>query len=39
MVGTGALGELEVDLGTFGWFPDLLPSEEAEWSESDGRED
>lgn len=27
-VTTGALGELMVDLGAFGWFPEVLPSEE-----------
>lgn len=26
-VDTGALGELSVDLKTYGWFPDQLPSE------------
>ncbi|KAK4033709.1 6-O-methylguanine DNA methyltransferase [Parachaetomium inaequale] len=26
-VTTGALGELMVDLGEFGWFPSVLPSE------------
>ena len=35
-VGTGALGELTVDFGTYGWFPSMLPSEEAEDSESEG---
>lgn len=39
MVDTGSLGELSVDLGTFGWFPDCLPSEEAEANEWEGRED
>ena len=34
-VGNGHLGELTVDLGTYGWFPSLLPSEEAEDSESE----
>ncbi len=33
-VGTGHLGELTVDFGTFGWFPVSLPSEAAEASES-----
>ena len=28
VVSTGHLGELTVDLGTFGWFPDNLLSEE-----------
>lgn len=27
---TGHLGELTVNLVTFGWFPDGLPSEEVE---------
>ena len=35
VVGTGHLGELTVDFGTYGWFPTLLPSEEAESSESE----
>jgi methylated-DNA-protein-cysteine methyltransferase-like protein len=26
-VTTGSMGELEVDLAEFGWFPDVLPSE------------
>lgn len=39
MVDTGPLGELTVDLVAFGWFPSTLPSEEAEASESEGRED
>ena len=34
-VGTGHLGELTVDFGTFGWFPSNLPSEAAEASESE----
>jgi methylated-DNA-protein-cysteine methyltransferase-like protein len=29
-VTTGALGELMVDFGQFGWFPRVLPSEEAQ---------
>jgi methylated-DNA-protein-cysteine methyltransferase-like protein len=29
-VTTGALGELMVDFGQFGWFPRILPSEEAQ---------
>ncbi|KAJ4307289.1 Ras guanine nucleotide exchange factor bud5 [Collariella sp. IMI 366227] len=28
-VTTGALGELMVDFGEFGWFPKILPSEAA----------
>ena len=38
-VRTGALGELSIDLGTYGWFPSILPSEEAEFSESEGEGD
>ena len=38
-VTTGHLGELYVDFGTYGWFPDILPSEEAEASESEGGDD
>ncbi|KAK0508502.1 hypothetical protein JMJ35_008778 [Cladonia borealis] len=34
-VRTGALGELTIDLGIYGWFPSMLPSEEAENSESE----
>jgi len=33
-VNTGQLGELSVDLGIFGWFPDKLPSEEVSGSGS-----
>ncbi|KAB5583500.1 6-O-methylguanine DNA methyltransferase [Coniochaeta sp. 2T2.1] len=29
-VGRSAMGELTVDFGEFGWFPRILPSEEAE---------
>lgn len=29
-VGRGTLGERTVDLNVYGWFPDELPSEEAE---------
>ena len=35
IVGLGSLGELTVDLDAYGWFPDFLPSEEAEASESE----
>lgn len=35
-VTTGALGELMVDFGEFGWFPEVLPSEEGE--EDEGNE-
>ena len=38
-VRTGALGELTIDLGIYGWFPSMLPSEEAENSESEGEGD
>ena len=38
-VRNGALGELTIDLGTYGWFPSILPSEEAEYSESEGEDD
>jgi methylated-DNA-protein-cysteine methyltransferase related protein len=34
-VTTGSLGELEVDFGRYGWFPDVLPSEEGQDSGSD----
>ena len=34
-VATGHLGELTVDLGRYGWFPDFLPSDGAEASESE----
>lgn len=34
-VGRGQLGELMVDFGTFGWFPNRLPSEEGGASDSD----
>ncbi len=37
-VRTGALGELIIDLGVYGWFPDFLPSEGAEASESEEEE-
>ena len=32
-VETGALGELSVDLGTYGWFPNRLPSEGSDAAE------
>ncbi|GAB1312758.1 Alkyltransferase-like protein 1 [Madurella fahalii] len=39
-VTTGALGELMVDFAEFGWFPRILPSEEAQGLvASDGDED
>lgn len=34
-VETRSLGELVIDLEVYGWFPDFLPSEEAEASESE----
>ena len=37
-VGIGHLGELTVDLGVYGWFPEFLPSEGAEASESEQEE-
>ena len=37
-VGSGSLGELTVDLEAYGWFPDFLPSERAEASESEEEE-
>lgn len=37
-VDTGSLGELPVDLGRFEWFPDMLPSQEAEMGDEGGRE-
>lgn len=36
-VGTGHLGELTVDFGTFGWFPTSLPGGVADDSESEDR--
>ncbi|MCJ1476939.1 hypothetical protein MMC13_005608 [Lambiella insularis] len=35
VVSTGHLGELSIDLSTYGWFPNSLPSEEANAGESD----
>ncbi|EON64645.1 hypothetical protein W97_03878 [Coniosporium apollinis CBS 100218] len=34
-VDEGSLGEFSVDLQAYGWFPDVLPSEEGEDSEED----
>ena len=31
----GSLGEYFVDFATYGWFPDMLPSEEAESSDNE----
>ncbi|KAI1266173.1 DNA binding methylated-DNA--cysteine S-methyltransferase [Xylariaceae sp. FL1019] len=36
---TGALGELSVDFGEYGWFPRSLPSEEEGISDSDSDDD
>ena len=36
-VSEGALGEFSVDFGSYGWFPNRLPSEEEE-EESDDAE-
>ena len=33
---TGRMGGWSVDFGEFGWFPDELPSEEAEGGEGEG---
>ena len=38
-VDTGALGEMSVDLVEYGWFPDVLPSEEGDFEEESGQED
>ena len=35
VVDRSSLGELSVDFSRFGWFPDVLPSEEAEDSDSE----
>ena len=39
-VDQGSMGEYSIDLATYGWFPDVLPSEAAELSsdEDDGNE-
>ena len=31
----GSLGEFFVDFAVYGWFPEMLPSDEAELSESE----
>ncbi len=36
IVSTGSMGELSVDFGTYGWFPEELPSEAGEGNESEG---
>ncbi|KAE9985297.1 hypothetical protein BLS_009040 [Venturia inaequalis] len=33
-----AMGEYSVDFGVYGWFPDMLPSEEAELAEESDEE-
>ena len=35
VVGRGHLGELMIDFGAFGWFPNCLPSEEGQASDSE----
>lgn len=35
IVNRGSLGEHMIDFSVFGWFPLMLPSEEAELEESD----
>jgi len=35
----GSLGEHSVDFATYGWFPIMLPSEEAELEDSDSDSD
>ena len=37
-VTTSGLGELTINMGIYGWFPDFLPSEGAEASESEEEE-
>lgn len=34
-INRGALGEHTVDFGTYGWFPTMLPSDEADIESSD----
>lgn len=38
VVSAGHLGELSIDLSTYGWFPNSLPSEEVEERESEREE-
>lgn len=38
-VSRGGLGELSVDLAEYGWFPDVLPSEDGAVKEEDDAED
>ena len=38
-VAVGALGELIVDLGAYGWFPEYLPSERADAEASEPEEE
>jgi methylated-DNA-protein-cysteine methyltransferase related protein len=35
----GSLGERFIDLATYGWFPDVLPSDEADASDDDDNDD
>jgi len=37
-VGRGALGERTVDFGTYGWFPDRLPSDSDDEDEDEDEE-
>jgi methylated-DNA-protein-cysteine methyltransferase-like protein len=37
-VGRNAMGEFSVEFGTYGWFPELLPSEEGDSEEDSGDE-
>jgi methylated-DNA-protein-cysteine methyltransferase-like protein len=34
-VDQGSMGEYSIDFATYGWFPDVLPSEAAELSSDD----
>jgi len=38
-VDRGALGEYTIDFSVYGWFPDMLPSEEAELSDDEAAEE
>lgn len=33
-----AMGDFSVDMGRWGWFPEMLPSEEVELEEGNGEE-
>lgn len=35
IVDNGSLGELSINFGTYGWFPNRLPSEEADDEDED----